>query len=398
MDKSVAEVKGLSLGPTVDVFFETCLKDMPVGMIVVWSTAAIALAATLFIACSHAAQLRKAAICLQRGYYTRMVGFPVVLGLFAFFNLLCPRAWVLCHLVQGQFEAIAIGTFGTILFMLLSIESLSLYKGRSGGGENPEDTRTVQDLEELPSNAAMITEALQAQGPKKHFGAPPLGCCWRTCMREHNLTALHLLRVSLMVRQYAYACVILGAFMMWAALALNTHRAQQVYLLYTWVLKVSGLVAGYGLGILYASTKKVLRPWGTTMKFICVKGIVVMNVVQDKLLEWSIEAFHSDEGTCLVEPSHPSRLEHLVHFWNSYLTVLEALAFAWLVFKAFPAGEVRDFAGHHLDLVEVELEQFHLTGQAKGGKAKSTEEQEEEGSEEESESVEQPAAQAAVVV
>jgi len=215
-------------------------------------------------------------------------------------------------------------------------------------------------------------------------------------MREHNLTALHLLRVSLMVRQYAYACVILGAFMMWAALALNTHRAQQVYLLYTWVLKVSGLVAVWGLMILYLSTKELLHHWGTTMKFICIKGFVLISIVQDKLLKWLFEAFHDGNSTCLVDPSHPSKLEHLVHFWNSYLTVLEALAFAWLVFKAFPAGEVRDFAGHHLDLVEVELEQFHLTGQAKGGKAKSTEEQEEEGSEEESESVEQPAAQAAV--
>eukprot|EP00408_Alexandrium_pacificum_P024119 CAMPEP_0171199216 /NCGR_PEP_ID=MMETSP0790-20130122/23350_1 /TAXON_ID=2925 /ORGANISM="Alexandrium catenella, Strain OF101" /LENGTH=402 /DNA_ID=CAMNT_0011664557 /DNA_START=85 /DNA_END=1293 /DNA_ORIENTATION=- len=390
IDQPSADLHGLSLGPTVDVFFPLCLKEKPVRFVFAWSTAAIALAAILCIACAHAARLRRAAICLQRAYYMRIVAFPAVMGFFSFFNLFCPRAWVLCHLVQTQYEAIAISTFGTILFMLLSIESLAFHRGRSGDAVNGEEPP------KLPSNAVLITEALQAQGAKKHFGAPPFGCFLRPCIREHHLTAMHLLQVSWMVRQYAYASVILGAFMMWTALAMKIPQALRIYTLYTWVLKVSGLVAVYGLMILYLSTKKLLHHWRTTLKFICIKGIVLITILQERILTWLIEATHDDSTLCLAEPGYPSKSEHLVHFWNSYLVTLEALAFACLVARAFPAGEVGDFAGHHLDLVEVELEQFHRTAKRTGGKAASFEGEEgddEGGGEEESESAEQPAAE-----
>lgn len=393
---SEAELKGLSLGPTVEVFFKQCLEERPVRYIIAWSTGAVATVATFVIACRHAARLRRTVICLQRGYYMRIVAFPVVLGFFAFFNLLCPRAWVLCHLVQGQFEAIAISTFGTILFMLLTIESHAFIAGRAderghastADGENAEEPRPREDVERLPGNAARITEALRAQGPRKHFAVPPLGCCWRCLCPEHDLSALHLLQVSWMVRQFAYASVILGAFMMWAALALRSKHALGVYHFYFWALKLSGLAAVYGLMILYLSTKKLLHHWNTTMKFVCIKGVVLISILQELILKLLIKALHEESNSCLLEPGHPGKLDHLVHFWNSYLVTLQSVVFAWLVAKAFPAEEVRDFVGHHLDLVEVELGQAHWLDKGRAAKSTSSEEEDDGASEEESESVE----------
>merc|ERR1719401_847517 len=101
-------------------------------------------------------------------YYTRIIWFAPVLAITAAACLLSPRSYPFMKMLQTQFEAISIATFGVVLCLLLAEES----------------SRDLKDEETSGMNIAeKIMRALAKQGPKKHFGVPPFGCCWRPVMK-----------------------------------------------------------------------------------------------------------------------------------------------------------------------------------------------------------------------
>eukprot|EP00913_Durusdinium_trenchii_P011082 g10404.t1 len=125
------------------------------------------------------------------------------------------------------------------------------------------------------------------------------------------------------------------------------------------VLKVSGLLAVYGLFVMYKATHELLHDWKTTAKFLSVKLIIGLSTLQKMLLRKIVEVFPPHETRCLLDPLHPKDLDRALAYWSSYLTLLETILLACLVIKAFPAEEVADYPLKNLDFVELELRQIH---------------------------------------
>lgn len=300
---------------------------------------------TLTLTWRHLQKLNDRPICLLRSYYTSIFLFPAVWAISAYISLLCPNAAPLAELAQGQSEAFAIYTFLTILYMLLTREAFKA-----------ELERGV--LEEDVSVGNAIVSVLEKQGPKPHFATPPFFCCCAGIFPKHLLTPGHLLRITKLVKQYIAMQLFFSVFGLWAEMSLDEKRAEWMTHWVKRILKVSGWIGIYGLFVMYKATKDVLEHWNTTRKFMSIKFVILLSIVQAWLLSLLAHKFRRKDNTCLVDPLKPNDLHHVVTFWSQVLLLVETVLMVYLLSKAFPAEEVQDFRLHHLDLVELELQQM----------------------------------------
>jgi len=208
----------------------------------------------------------------------------------------------------------------------------------------------------------IITEALAKQGPKPHFAVPPFFCFFVSCFRRHDMGPKHLLRVSWLVRQYVYVMFGLSIFGMWVTMSCPAEPAEHWKLIMSWVLKVSGLTAVYGLFVLYKATHDLLHEWNTTVKFLSIKFVILLSIVQKRFLGMLVKKLLPKEAdSCLFEPGYPHNLEQVVNFWSQFLIVLESILMIYLIRRAFPVEELKDMDYLHIDLVELELAQSSRT-------------------------------------
>jgi len=333
------------LGPHMSNFLTTCFNENPSVLTFLLGSGGIAVLVTILVTVRHIMALQRTPICLLRMYYFRITWFAPAFGLTAFVSLLCPRSYFLCKMVQVQFEALTIFFFGTIMFLLLAEESVQLCKRekmRSGGIGHD------------------ILRALKAQGPRKHFAVPPFGCCFRPFVKPHDMEPGHLLWARFFFQQYAFVVVVGSMLVTYTALAMEMHTVLGIKKAVGIITKVSGFLAIYGLMILYVATHDLLEHWRTTAKFISIKLVVLLCAFQEWLTGWL--AARIEPLQCVnvlnADNRYSDKLieKHREHFMNMYLICLEAVLVAFLVYRAFPAVEVRQFEHEsHLLLVQMDL-------------------------------------------
>lgn len=331
-------------------YIEHCMETNRAQFLLVIILGALALFTTVTLAYLHGQRLNERPLCVLRGYYHSIFIFPVVWAFTSFLTLLCPLSAPLAELFQGQSEAYGIYVFLVILYMLVSIEACQ--KGVEEGG----DLRSpVMNMGET------IVQALHDEGPQRYFAVPPCGCCLWFCYRPHHLSACQLLCVSRLVKQYVLAQIFLSTFFLWGASTFTPEKAERLNRIARWVLKASGLLAIYGLMTLYKATHGLLHHWHTTRKFLAIKFVIFLSILQGKIFAWCIHAFHRGEHTCLVDPARPEDLEHVIIFWTQFATLLETILMVYLMARAFTPEEVSDYPLKNLDLVELELRQLHAS-------------------------------------
>ncbi|CAK9045421.1 Putative ankyrin repeat protein RF_0381 [Durusdinium trenchii] len=335
----------------VSRFYQRCMESEPDLFRLVTGTGTLGCIITFSICLRHSWSLDQRPLCMQRSYYHGMLAFPMVWAFCTWVTLWCPLNAPMSELFMGQSEAYAIYSFLVLLFMLVSIEAL---KRRRDGELDGSSYHSNSNMGEV------IIQAVQAYGPQKYFAVPPLGCLFMKCVRPHHVTANQLLWVSRLVKQYGYAQVILNTCYIYTRQTMVAGSARaQVLATFENVLKVSGLLAVYGLFVMYKATHELLHDWKTTAKFLSVKLIIGLSTLQKMLLRKIVEVFPPHEGSCLLDPLHPKDLDRALAYWSSYLTLLETILLACLVIKAFPAEEVADYPLKNLDFVELELRQIH---------------------------------------
>jgi len=338
------------LGPSMHAFLSTCWDENRAFLLTVLLSSGLAALLTVAIAVRHACLIHSAPISLLRMQYMRILWFAPVLGVSSFISLLCPRAYSLCKLLQLQSEALTLFFFGVILFILLAEESFMLCSA---------EARAAGD-----GVGATILRALRAGGKKKHFGVPPFGCCFRPLMSPHHMAPQHLMLARCFFQQYAAVVVVGSIFSAWCVLALDPGTWKVEVKAVGYVQKVSGFLAIYGLMILYVATHDLLEHWKTTSKFVAIKVVVLLCTFQEMVMSKIME--HVRPAQCIAE-IHEGLPEALIdvhrdHFWNMYMTSLEAVLVAFLVLRAFPAGEIRSLDHEHqLLLVHMDLERLSKT-------------------------------------
>jgi len=298
--------------------------------------------ATWALAARHVSCLKTAPISLLRGKYCLMMVYPCAWATSALLTLLCPRSSLLSELIRGQSEAAALFWFLQILIMIVSVESMK---------NDSNDTDHVGQT---------ILRALNADGEKPHFAVPPFFCCFAGVFPRHSLDAKLLLRVVWLVRQFVMLQFGLSIFNMWATMAWPARLGNDMKMVASGILKVSGLTAVYGLFVMYKATHNLLEHWHTTKKFISIKCVIFISLLQSLCIHPLLQHVQRPENKCLKDPTDPDNLDMVAEHYIATLLSVEAMVMAYLVSSAFPVSELRDQAlVHHMDVVEMSLGQLH---------------------------------------
>ncbi|CAK9030325.1 unnamed protein product [Durusdinium trenchii] len=340
-------------------FIVRCLQDNRVPFLCGTIIGTISLIITMTMCIRHSMALDRRPICMLRTYYHGMLIYPMVWAVCCWVSLFCPLTTNLSELFMGQSEAYAIYIFLVILYMLVSIEACKKRMETGGAGES---LRT-----EMMNMGQTVMEAIHEYGPQKYFAVPPFGCCFWRCCTPHHITAKQLLWVSRLVKQYVLLELFLNTFFMWCGLTFLPVRAKKMQSVAGYILKASGMLAIYGLFVMYKATHDLLHDWNTTRKFVAIKLVILLSVIQNKLFGLFIRKFRPPDESCLLEPNNPKDLEHVIAWWTTFATLVETVLLSHLIIKAFPAHEVSDYPLKNLDLVEMELRQIHESESTKGG-------------------------------
>jgi len=105
--------------------------------------------------------------------------------------------------------------------------------------------------------------------------------------------------------------------------------------------KISGFIALQGLFTLYKASHNALHEWNTTMKFVAIKLVIVLDMIQDVLA-----GFLVTHGIVGVGSQCHLRDENLAKIWDQCMLVVEAVFMALLMYRAFPAQELLGAAIH----------------------------------------------------
>lgn len=336
----IVEVGGAHAGaemPTMYHFLETCWAREPVKMAVFQGSGMAATLLAVWVTARHWWALRTAPPSLRRGLYVQVVMLPGVLAVLSMLTLLCPSPNRFLSIVQKTVEAFVLHKFGVFMFMMVLAESelLRVESGRACEDDN--------------DNMQMMQEGLAQDGPKKHFGALPLGCCFRSCMSAHDLSSRHLCYISWFIQQFVLLVPAVAVVSVYLFSVIETTTFLRVSTIFHWIVAVSNLVCVYGLVILFLATRTLLKRWNTKQKFIAIKIVLVISIWQDMLIESTVSRAIEGSDSCFqyagwdiaLNDSTELWMNMEIHFYCAWALALEMIPVAFLMRSAFAVDELK---------------------------------------------------------
>jgi len=340
------------LAPTMVEFMETCWSREPLKMGFVQGSGLLCALVTVWICAQHWRALRKAPHSLRRGLYVQVAMLPAVLVIVSLLVLLCPSASHFLRMVQKTYEGLILHKFGVLMFMLVLAES----DLRRSSSDNVHDQNCVEILQ----------ETLAEDGPKKHFAALPLGCCFRPCLSEHNLSAGQLSFVYWLIQQFVLLMPIISVVQVYLFTVVEM-RTWALFRKWTDVLVgASNLFCIYGLVILFLATKNLLRAWKTKRKFVAIKVVLVIAIWQHFAIEAIVARFTGGPGSdsCFQYAGWAAVLRDQTDWWrlveknffDAWISTMEAVPMALMMRWAFRAEELQiSLREIHQDVLELGL-------------------------------------------
>mmetsp|Transcript_21263 Transcript_21263/g.53528 ORF Transcript_21263/g.53528 Transcript_21263/m.53528 type:complete len:329 (+) Transcript_21263:374-1360(+) len=272
----------------------------------------------LWLGVRHWRALATAPDAELRGHYRRVVTFPLVMASCCWLAIALPRLALGALLAAEVWEAVALAAFAEALVALL------------GGAEE-------------------AVKVLAGEAPAGMFGSrnrwcvPP--CCCLVPLAPCSLIRAGgvapfegslLRRLRRMVEQYCYVAPLAAGMAMGAhllsppelsSLLVHTSEAAQ---------SASLLVCLQALFVLYRATKHALAPFHTTAKFLGIKAMLLLSLLQRVLvLALARHGLFGDGHSVLYTPAvMATRLQAFLLAWE--LPVLQLL-----VNRAFPLSDLQ---------------------------------------------------------
>uniref|UniRef100_A0A7S1LNZ4 Uncharacterized protein n=1 Tax=Alexandrium catenella TaxID=2925 RepID=A0A7S1LNZ4_ALECA len=316
----------MSLGATLPEFVSSCWDLQPSKLKVALGGGGVCFLLTIAVVLVHRRELLAEPISMRRAYYMRIAYTPVVFAATAYLALWSPSSILLSATLQKFYEALTLSTFGMLLFLLLWAESQAAL---APGSEE--------------SKAEVVVRALAMQGPRSHWSAPPLGCCFRPCLPEHDLSVRSLSTMFLLVRQFVLLTPAVGILGMVFLTAFQLDWLARALWYMKMALLTSSLLCLYGLFVTYWSTHDLLHRWNTTSKFVAIKVVLVVMAYQEFLLEHVGPRILKDRNSCFKSAGfHVLEWEAVeCRYWSMFLLTIEMMFMALALRRAFPAKELR---------------------------------------------------------
>lgn len=242
---------------------------------VLWGLALTGFSLTLLVALPYLACLLARPPSKIRRFYLAAVLLPLVFAVSALATCLAPRSDDYWGLLQHVCEAWALHSLNQLIVERLGGKTTTLAK-------------------------------LRARGNQQWLRAPPL-CCFCWCLPSTPFTEDTLNLVLALTRQFIFStpaisllAVLLSFTSSSSSSSSSTDRQTPLWHLLRFLLLASSLLALWGLFILYkASLDDVSRQHQITLKFISIKLLIIVGIVQEYVfaeLAWRKEGGGKGEG------------------------------------------------------------------------------------------------------
>uniref|UniRef100_A0A7S1WUN0 Uncharacterized protein n=1 Tax=Alexandrium catenella TaxID=2925 RepID=A0A7S1WUN0_ALECA len=272
----------------------------------------------------HQWELAGAPISMRRTYYSRIGFAPLIMGATAYVALWSPVSIILSGMLQKLCEAVLLSTFGMLVFLLLWHESQNAMASSSE-----------------KSKVDIVLGALALQGPKKHWGPPPLGFCFRPCLPAHDLSVRNLSFIFWLVRQYVIITPCIGTLGLLFLTAFRMDELWKCMRVMKFVLLASNVLCLYGLLVAYNSTHDLLHQWGTTKKFISIKVVLIVMVYQEFLLGRIGPGILEKGQSCFRHVGFVKEWSEVeTRYWSMFLLTFEMALMAVALRRSFPVADV----------------------------------------------------------
>jgi hypothetical protein len=227
-----------------------------------------------------------------------------------FLPLFFPRASAMFELLQHVYEAQALYSFGMLIFDLAS------------GGET--DYLVAREV---------FLARLALGKPKKLDASPPL-CCLLPCAPEVLCDGPRLDRIMAGLSVFGLVVPACAVVRLWVLM-----ECKNAYILYassTGLFLLENLAMSYtlyNLFQLYVLTHDLLHHFNTTPKFLAIKAILGIAVLQGMVIKVVVKKF--------IQPG-AFTIEAKCEFWASFALTVEAIILAHAHGSAYPVEELRD--------------------------------------------------------
>jgi hypothetical protein len=185
----------------------------------------------------------------------------------------------------------------------------------------------------------IILAKLAVQTPKKLDASPPL-CFLAPFVKEKTVDGPRLDRLMSGLKVFAYVVPACAVVRLWISL-----EAQNEWVIYgskIGLLAAENVAMSYTLYCLfqlYVSTHDILHHYNPTEKFVAIKAILGIAVLQSMIIKVVCGKFLSKTSYFTVEM--------MSEFWSDFALCCESIVLALGHKSAYPSGELSDTDGKH---------------------------------------------------
>lgn len=279
--------------------------------------ASVLLLASAVVSISHQRRLASAPASPRRHHYRIVHLLPLVVACTCWLTIVAPKVAVVNLFVQEVWEAVALHYFSIMIICLM------------GGPEETIKTLATQEAHGLfgSSNRWCV--------PPCCCLVPVLPCFFHDGRAIFDLTAL--LKIRSMIEQYCYVAPATALIsMIFDFHGKAKHQAMEAMeVLVQTVQAISMFVCLHALFVLYKSSLHPLQQYRTTRKFLTIKAMIILSLVQKLAMVWlsRTEVFPLPTSGVFSRADAATRLQ-------AFLLLAEVPFLQLLVNDSFPLSEL----------------------------------------------------------
>lgn len=291
-----------AIGPSVSELAESINAVIYFG----WVVAFLSIMVNLTLYFSHYSTFDGCALEMRSHRYLSIIRLPLVFGLTGATSLFVVRTSGMWSAIQHAYEAYALYQF------YLAIVDLC-------GGRR-----------------ALITK-LQQKEPQPFYQTPPFCCCcfWLPKVRFSGTVLDYCQRTVIQFVVIVPSAMVAEIMIMVADQEHNAAVEVVVAVLST----VSTFFALHGLFVIYKATHDILQSYGTTLKFVALKALILIGVVQGEIFGFFC-------AIAIIPPAGPLDSEGTAVFISNICLCLQSPFLLWLSFKTFVPEECMEIGGN----------------------------------------------------
>lgn len=291
--------------------YKQMFENHNTAFIIAWIIGGVCAFIALLICFEHLHAFSRIPDSPRKTYYTGVVMMAPVFAITNYLPLFFPRASLLFDLIQHIYEAQALNCFGLLIY----------------------DLATDGEPDRMVAKQILLAR-LSTVEPKKLDASPPL-CFLAPCTKAVHMDEKRLDRIMRGLTVFKVVVPVCAFIRIWVRMETKSVVVQdgaKIGLLLAENVAMSYTL--YNLFQLYVCTHDLIHHYDSTAKFIAIKAILGIAVLQSMIINVIVKRFVPEDAFFTREMQSD--------FWADFALCVEAIILAWAHRGAYPCMELFD--------------------------------------------------------